>query len=140
MGGGFRMGDADTAYDLGLVGRIFPGASGINTLEAYAGITRGMLGGKLWVSPDYNGSGRSAWYLEGNVQVPLAARLSFAGHMGWSDGRAWRSIDGYYDWSMGVVWSGRSLTLGLKYVDGEHPVVDGRLVGSVSVKLPWSAQ
>lgn len=142
VGGGYRGGDASGAfaYDVGLVGRTFPGASRLNYVEAYAGITRGMFGGRLWVSPDFNGSGRSAWYLEGNVSMPLVQRLALDAHVGFSDGSAWRAVNGYYDWSMGLSWSARQFSLGLKYVDGEHPVADGRVMGSVSVKLPWSAQ
>ncbi|MGC4028436.1 MAG: TorF family putative porin [Steroidobacteraceae bacterium] len=142
FGAGFSGGDAagGLAYDLGVVSYLYPGASSINTVEAYAGITRGLFGAKLWYSPDYNGAHASAYYLEGNVSVPLTQTFFLRGHAGWSDGDAWRYVGGYYDWSMGVEWTAGNVTLGLRYVDGDHDVVKGRVIGAFSVQLPWSAQ
>lgn len=141
LSAGFAGGDAENgfAYDVGVVGYLYPGLSDINMFEAYAGVEKGMFGVKAWFSPDYGGSGESAYYLEGNMTAPLAEGFSFVGHVGWSDGNAWDYVGGYYDWSAGVEYDISNVKLGLKYVDGDSKVVDGRLVASISMTLPWSA-
>ncbi len=141
FGAGFAGGDAENSfgYDVGVVSYLYPGASDINMLEFYAGVSKGPFDAKFWYSPDNAGSGRSAYYLEGNVLLPLAENFAFVGHAGWSDGDAWNSVGGYYDWSVGVEWAASNVTLGLKYVDGDSDVVEGRVIGSISVSLPWSS-
>lgn len=138
---GYAGGDAEEsfAYDLGVVGYLYPGASDINMLEVYAGVTKGLFGVKAWYSPDFGGSGDSAYYLEGNVAVPLPSNFGFQAHVGWSDGDAWDAVGGYHDWSVGFSYDVSNVSFGLKYVDGDSDVVEGRVIASVSTSLPWGA-
>jgi uncharacterized protein (TIGR02001 family) len=141
---GYAGGDAaeSIGYDVGVVAYNYPSASDLNYLEAYAGISHGMFAGKLWYSPEFGGeSDESAFYVEGNVTVPLPANFSALGHVGYSFGDYWKAYypKEYVDYSVGVGYSISNFSLALKYINTNFSGWDGdKVVLSASTTLPWA--
>jgi uncharacterized protein (TIGR02001 family) len=72
--------------DVGVFAYVYPGASAINTTEAYAALngTFGDIGAQVRTSytNDYFGSSRANWYNEVNVSYALPMAMSLGGHFG----------------------------------------------------------
>jgi uncharacterized protein (TIGR02001 family) len=133
---GFAGGDAagSVGFDLGATYYTYAGDSWRNTVEAYAGISKGWFSGKVWFSPDYASTDDSGFYLEGNAAVPLPMDFSLLGHVGISDGDYYS--DSMTDYSIGVARPFGHLSASLKFVDGTDQY-DGRFVLALSATLPW---
>ncbi len=148
--GGFAGGDAATTfgYDLGAIVYAYPSSGDSNDIyEIYAGISKGWASGKVWFAPD--NYGKTSYYLEGNVAIPLPHDFSIGVHAGYSAGSYWKDGSGeYLDYSLGVTKSLGKFSFNLKYVnsngygDSRNPadIATGRnaFIGSVSTTLPWS--
>ena len=148
--GGIRGGE-DITWDLGIIYYTYMDGSEFNYPEIYASIGYKWLSGKLWYSDEFGGvdDNGEAYYIEGNASFPLAETgLGLTGHVGMSDGDYWDSVDGYFDWSVGVTYTLGHFNLGLKYIDGSDlEEADGtpddvfsseaRAVFSVSTTFPW---
>jgi uncharacterized protein (TIGR02001 family) len=140
-------------YDVGLVYYTYPDESDFNYFEAYGSLSYGMFKGKLWYSPDFGGDATSgntpAYYVEGNVTVPLPNNFSVLGHVGYSAGDYWDDADSeYFDYSVGVGYTAGNFNLALKWIDGSDlEALDGtpddvfssesRVVFSVATTFPW---
>src|SRR5678815_2541757 len=148
--GGIRGGE-DITWDLGIIWYTYMDGSEFNYPEIYGSIGYKWLSGKLWYSDEFGGvdDNGEAYYIEANANVPLAETgLGLTGHVGMSDGDYWDSVDGYFDWSVGVTYTLGHFNLGLKYIDGSDlEEADGtpddvfsseaRAVFSVSTTFPW---
>jgi uncharacterized protein (TIGR02001 family) len=133
---GFTGGNAEESvgYDLGATYYTYLDAGSRNTVELYAGISKGWFSGKIWFSPDYASSDDSGFYVEGNATIPLPMDFSLLGHVGLSDGDFYTSS--ITDYSIGVARNFGGFSANLKFVDGtDH--YDGRFVLAVSTTLPW---
>jgi len=148
--GGIRGGE-DITWDLGIIYYTYMDGSEFNYPEIYASVGYKWLSGKLWYSDEFGGvdDNGEAYYIEANASFPVAETgLGVTGHVGMSDGDYWDSVDGYFDWSVGVTYTLGHFNLGLKYIDGSDlEEADGtpddvfsseaRAVFSVSTTFPW---
>ena len=148
--GGIRGGE-DITWDLGIIWYTYMDGSEFNYPEIYGSVGYKWLSGKLWYSNEFGGvdDNGEAYYIEGNASFPVAETgLGLTGHVGMSDGDYWDSVDGYFDWSVGVTYTLGHFNLGLKYIDGSDlEEADGtpddvfsseaRAVFSVSTTFPW---
>jgi uncharacterized protein (TIGR02001 family) len=148
--GGIRGGE-DITWDLGIIYYTYMDGSEFNYPEIYASVGYKWLSGKLWYSDEFGGvdDNGEAYYIEANASFPVAETgLGVTGHVGMSDGDYWDSVDGYFDWSVGVTYALGHFNLGLKYIDGSDlEEADGtpddvfsseaRAVFSVSTTFPW---
>ncbi|MEO6079424.1 MAG: TorF family putative porin [Steroidobacteraceae bacterium] len=134
---GFAGGDAAKSFgfDFGATYYTYLSASSGNTVEIYAGLSKGWFAGKLWYSDDYFSTDRSGFYLEGNATIPLPKDFSLLAHVGMSDGDYWASS--VTDYSIGVGKSFGNFATTLKWVDGTDGL-NGRAILSVSTTLPWA--
>ena len=145
---GFAGGDEDgLTFDVGGVYYAYPGAEDIDFPEIWAGIAYGMFDAKVWYSWDFAASDEAAYYLEGNVNVPLPNDFGLVVHAGYSDGSFWDS-DSYFDYAIGFTKSFGGFDFELKWVDGSDLKAlnntpgdvsssDARVIFSVSTTLPW---
>jgi uncharacterized protein (TIGR02001 family) len=149
---GFSGGAEDgLGYDVGAVYYTYPGSSDYDYPEVYAGLSHGMFDAKIWYSWDGFATGESAFYYEGNVNVPLPSDFGLAVHVGYSDGNMWNKLEGfqsYFDYSVGITKSFGHFDTELKWVDGsdwkelnrqpgDALSSDPRLILSVSTTFPW---
>jgi uncharacterized protein (TIGR02001 family) len=142
------IGDTGMGYDLGLTYYTYTNAgTDSNFLEASAGISYGMFGGKVWWSPEFGGDGGDpAFYVEGNATVPLGASgFNLLAHVGYSTGDGielyYGNDDSYVDWSAGIGYDVGNFSTFVKYIDGTD-VASGadelsRVVFGISTTLPW---
>jgi uncharacterized protein (TIGR02001 family) len=115
----------DLGYDVGAVYYKYLGDddNGVNDFdyaEVYAGLDWKILSTKVWYAWDYGNSDESAWYVEGNVAVPLPAEFGLELHTGYSGGDYWDldGGDGYIDYSVGITRSLGRFDFAVKYIDG----------------------
>ena len=80
-GGYARRLASGLGWDAGLSRTFFPNDARYNYTEAYAGISTDRTSARLSLSPDYYGTGRTA-YFELNAVQPLGERLRMTGHAG----------------------------------------------------------
>jgi len=145
---GYAFGDPDESigYDVGAIYYSYPNATEGNFPEVYAGISKGVFGLKAWYSWDFAGSGDTAYYVDGNLTVPMANNFSFLAHLGYSGGEfhenKWGRTAGageYLDWSAGVAYDVGGWSASFKYADGSDLNVDprnlGRFIFSLSTTL-----
>jgi uncharacterized protein (TIGR02001 family) len=138
---GYAGGDAAEGfgYDFGATYYTYLSASSLNTLEVYAGLSKGWFSGKLWYSPDYASTDNSGFYLEGNASIPLPAveGLSLLAHVGVSDVQNSKSVT---DYSVGVGYTFSKFSANVKYIDGDSNGNgwNDRVVFAVSTTLPWA--
>lgn len=140
---GYAGGDSEEGlgYDFGAIYYSYPNAGALNFPEVYAGIAKGVFSAKAWYSWDFGGAGDDAYYLEGNLTLPMAGGFSMLGHLGYSDGKYWDNVNGggYMDWAVGVGYEVKGATISLKYADGSDLDVDprnlGRFIFSISTTL-----
>ncbi len=154
---GFAGGAEDgLGWDVGLIYYSYPGTDfSIDFAEIYGSLSYGMFKGKLWYTDDFGNTGESAYYIEGNLNVPLPKEFSLQVHAGYSDGDFWDptfiGLDSYFDYSVGVSRSLGNFNLALKWIDGSDlSVTDGtpndvltsesRVVFSVATTFPWSSE
>jgi uncharacterized protein (TIGR02001 family) len=153
------IGDTGLGFDVGANyyaytnGELIAGANP-NFVEAYAGLTYGMFGAKLWYSPDFGGKtnagSQDAFYVEGNATVPLAdSGFKFLAHVGYSTGdgieATYGNDDSYFDWSAGLGYDVGNFSTFVKYVDGSDigsvggvpEGINSRFVFGISTTLPW---
>ena len=146
---GFRGGD-DVTWDVGAIWYTYMDGSDLNYSEIYASVGYQWVSGKLSYSNDFGGvdDDGEAYYLEGNVNVPLPANFGLVGHVGLSDGDYWDSVDGYVDYAVGVTYSLGHFNLALKYIDasdleetdgtpGDVFSSEARAWLSISTTFPW---
>jgi uncharacterized protein (TIGR02001 family) len=139
LSAGYAWGDAAESfgYDVGAVYYTYPSSSTEDDVyEVYAGISKGMFSGKVWVAPDINSD--VGIYTEANAAIPLAG-FTFGLHAGYSFGDAWEDAE-HLDYSVGVSKSLSRLDLNLKYVnsnDLDGPAGRNAVIATVSTVLPW---
>lgn len=145
---GYAFGDPDASvgFDVGAIYYSFPNAGEYNFPEVYAGISKGVFDFKAWYSWDFNGSGKTAYYLDANLLMPMANGFSFLTHLGYSGAEyhnnRWGNTNGageYLDWSVGVGYDVGGWNASMRYVDGSdmntNPRNLGRFVFSLSTTL-----
>lgn len=159
-------------YDVGLVYYTYPSESDLNYFEIYGSVSYEWFKGKLWYSNAFGGDAAedffsetvgnddaSAFYVEGNVAIPLPKDFSVLLHAGYSMGDYWdnsaravnldagTNFDGeYFDYSIGVGYSINNFNLALKYVDTDGDLEttgdvfnnEGRVIFSVATTFPWN--
>ena len=79
-----RWGDA-RAWDVGIVGYVYPSSPGgtrYDFAEVFAGVTLERVGLRLYASNDYYGSGDPSLYAAGSAGFPLTAWLTLGVHLG----------------------------------------------------------
>lgn len=140
------------AYDLGVTHYAYlPGRDRIDYTEFYAGLSLGMFSGKVWYAPDYVNSGDSAWYTEGNAEIPLPWEFGLNLHVGYSSGDFWdedNGLDQFYDYSVGITRSFGNFDFQVAWVDGsdlkeadvgiDANSSEERVIFSVATTFPWS--
>lgn len=125
------------SYDLGVVYYHYLDAGSLNTVEAYAGITKEWFSAKLSYSPDVASTDESSLYLEANANYALPSNFSLLAHVGYATGDA---LVDYLDYSVGVGYTFEKFNLAVKYVDNDLDFVGdnrGAVVATVSTTLPW---
>lgn len=145
---GYAFGDPDEGlgFDVGAIYYSYPNAGEGNFPEVYAGISKGVFNLKTWYSWDFNSSGKTAFYIDGNLTLPMANGFSFLAHMGYSGAEyhknRWGQTDGageYLDWSAGVGYDVGGWSASMRYIDGSdmntNPRNLGRFVFSLSTTL-----
>ncbi len=145
---GYAFGDPDDGigFDIGAIYYSYPNQGEGNFPEIYAGISKGVFDFKAWYSWDFAGSSDTAYYLDGNLNLPMANNFSFLVHLGWSGAEyhnnRWGRTAGageYLDWSLGVGYDVGGWTAAMRYVDGSdmdtNPRNLGRFVFSLSTTL-----
>ena len=149
---GWAGGDEEgVTWDVGGVWYAYPGGDDLDYPEIWAGAAYGMFDVKVWYSWDFFALGESAYYVEGNLNVPLPQDWGLVFHAGYSDGKAWDPEflgESYFDYKVGVAKSWGNFDFELAWVDGsdygpgndaEDDVgsSDGRVILSVSTTFPW---
>lgn len=155
---GFSGGEEEgLGWDVGLVYYTYPDESDFNYPEIYGKLNYGMFSGALFYSNDYFGSSENAFYVSGDVSVPLPQNFSILGHAGYSFGDVWDGGDGvpgseYIDWSVGVGYTVGNFELALKWVDttlddGDFAFVkddvfntEGRVIFTIATTFPWAKE
>jgi uncharacterized protein (TIGR02001 family) len=141
---GFSGGDAAETfgYDVGVIYYAYPKASSLDTVELYAGLSKGWFAGKLWYSPNIASSSSSGWYVEGNATIPLPQNFSLLGHVGYTFGDAsWSGPLKDTDYSAGVGYALGKFNLAAKWVDGSGALKSrNQFIFSVTTTLPWAAE
>jgi uncharacterized protein (TIGR02001 family) len=139
---GFAGGDAAESFgfDVGATYYTYMSESSLDTIELYAGLSKGWFAGKLWYSNDYASTKNSGFYLEGNATIPVSSieGLSVLAHLGIGDVQNAKSAT---DYSIGVGYNVGNFATALKYIDGSTDNAfdyDNRFVFSVSTTLPWA--
>lgn len=134
----------DLGYNVGLLQYYYPGATGFNTLEAYAGVTWKGLGLKASYNlDDYfgvaNSDGTVYWDASFNYELPAKVMLNLHYGVTAAEGSA---VD-YTDWKVGLGKEFGGFNFGLAYTDTDltdaeqgrikgKDVKNGRLIVSVS--------
>lgn len=132
---GYAGGDAvdGIGYDVGATYYTYLDAGRLNTLEIYAGLSKGWFAGKLWYSDDYESLKDSGFYLEGNAAIPMPSDFTLLAHVGYADKQ---NSDGAVDYSIGAGYNIGKFATSLKYVDGSKNYFNGRFVLAVSTTFP----
>ncbi|HKE94819.1 MAG TPA: TorF family putative porin [Povalibacter sp.] len=138
---GFRGTAGDLGWDAGINYYSYPGATDYNFAEIYGKLSYSIVSGGVYYTNDYGGTtDESAFYVYGDVAIPVAEAVSVTAHAGFSSGDGIDAAygDTYKDYAIGLSYSASNLTLGVKYVitDGEDFAED-RVILSVSTALPW---
>lgn len=143
--------DETVKFNTGVVYYTYPGHDEWTYPEAWVTATRGWFSlgyhyGWAWpvVSAGHGVDSLEGSYIEGNVTVPLGdSGFSAAGHVGYSFGQYWSSIE-YTDWSLGVSKTLGKFNVALKYVGSDQventsDVFNNqdRVILSVGTTLPW---
>lgn len=148
---GFAGGDEEgLTYDVGALYYSYPGADDLDYPEVYAGIAYGIFDAKVWYSWDFFALDKSAYYVEGNVNIPLPADFGLLLHLGYNDGEAFDEpgYSAYFDYAVGVTKAVGNWEFELKWVDGSDwkeynnqpkDVLssDARVIFTVGTTLPW---
>ena len=148
---GYAGGDEEgLTYDVGALWYAYPGATGLDYPEVYAGVAYGMFDAKVWYSWDFFNLDESAYYIEGNASLPLPGDFGLGFHVGYSDGKAFDlpGYEAYMDYSIALSKTLGNFDVELKWADGSDwkaldgapgNVLDssGRVILSVSTTLPW---
>lgn len=124
-------------YDVGVIYYHYLDAGSLNTVEAYAGISKEWFSAKLSYSPDVASSDESSIYLETNANYALPSNFSLLAHVGYATSDAFSD---YVDYSVGVGYSINNFDLAVKYVDNDMDLVGdsrGAVVATISTTLPW---
>ena len=149
---GWAGGDEEgLTWDVGGVYYLYPGTDDLDYPEIWVGVAYGIFDAKLWDSWDFFALDESAYYLEGNLNVPLPQDFGLVVHAGYSDGDAFdRDILGgsYFDYKIGVTKTWGNFDFELAWVDGsdweelnDTPddilSSDGKVVLTISTTFPW---
>lgn len=141
---GFSGGDAAETfgYDVGIIYYAYPKAGVLDTVELYAGLSKGWFAGKLWYSPNIASSSSSGWYVEGNATIPLPQNFSLLGHVGYTFGDAsWSGPLKDTDYALGVGYALGNFNLAAKWVDGSGALKSrNQFIFSVTTTLPWASE
>jgi uncharacterized protein (TIGR02001 family) len=156
---GFSGGDEEgLGWDAGIVYYAYPDDSDINYPEIYGKINYGMFSGALFYSNDYVGSSEGAFYVSGDLSVPLPQNFSVIAHAGYSFGDFWDEPEpgapstDYIDWSVGVGYTVGHFDMALKWVDttlddddfgfSDDDVfnTEGRAIFTISTTFPWGEE
>lgn len=139
----------DLSYDIGGLYYYYPGqysgTDSINTFEVYGGATW------KWLNVKYShattrffgvADSKNAYYLEGNVAVPLPMDIELGLHFGHQEVKGVNGFD-YNDWKIGLSKNIGGFDVGLAYVDtnlskaeGSYTRIDGKtrnLAGATTV-------
>jgi uncharacterized protein (TIGR02001 family) len=156
LSGGLRPTFGPVSTDIGYVRYFYPDASDIEYGEAY-GIASVSptemlsLGGSVYYSPDYGGSGDDSLYVEGNATVSLPHDISLSGAFGSQMFDSGVGLSDYLTWNVGASYTWKALTFDLRYHDtdlssgtcgAEYPSsdsCDARIVATLSFDTTWSA-
>ncbi len=146
-------------WDAGVVYYSYPEEGDFNYAEIYGGISAGLFKAKLWYSNEFlgdvgedlaNGGDTDAFYIEGNVTVPLPEKFSLLLHAGLSTGSFFDDAigDDVVDYSVGVGYVAGPFNLTLKFIGndtGDVPEVESdvfnqekRVLFMVQTTFPWS--
>lgn len=149
---GWGGGDEDAlTWDVGAVYYVYPGADDLDYPEIWVGAAYGIFDVYLWYSWDFFALDESAYYLEGNLNIPLPQDFGIVVHAGYSDGDAFdRDILGgsYFDYKIGVTKTWGNFDFELAWVDGsdwkelnDQPddvlSSDARAILTISTTFPW---
>jgi uncharacterized protein (TIGR02001 family) len=80
--GYFQRLSSGFGWELGASKSLFFGASDANYAEVFAGLASNDVSGRLYLSPDYYGSGIRTLYAEVNGSYQVRRRLHVLGHVG----------------------------------------------------------
>lgn len=138
--------NSGVGYDLGATYYTFTEDDDANYVELSAGVSYGVLSGKVSFAPDFFGdyTDEEGFYVEGNAAVPMGNGFNFLAHVGYSFGDGVKNYyagDNYLDWSAGIGYDVGNFTTYLKYADGSDVATgassESRLLFGISTTLPW---
>ena len=127
--GGIKGEVAGVTWQVGMIGYFYPGAASHLNYDFYE--FAGKLGydfkfaavsGGLNYSPDFFGASGDAWYLYGDVKIPIPGaplELALIGHLGhqWIEKNSRYGTPDYLEWQAGVAITVEGFTLSLVYAD-----------------------
>ncbi|MBL0915498.1 MAG: hypothetical protein IBJ13_08275 [Sphingopyxis sp.] len=120
--------------DVGVTAYLYPGVNNTTVIEPYAALTGAIgpatvKGGVAWAPGGQDALGdASAIYLYTDVGVPLGdAPVKLKGHLGYAKSDSFLGgLDGeVIDYSVGVDFTWKMLTLGVAYVNTDAPKLGG---------------
>ncbi|KTE22414.1 hypothetical protein ATE67_00195 [Sphingopyxis sp. H050] len=120
--------------DIGVTAYLYPGTNNATVIEPYASLTGAIgpatvKGGVAWAPGGQNSLGdESAIYLYTDVGVAIPdTPIKLKGHFGYADSDSFLGgLDGnVIDYSVGVDFTWKALTLGVAYVNTDAPKIGG---------------
>lgn len=156
VGAGIRPELGPVSFDLGYVHYFYaPEEVSPDYGEFYAKASYDLkdwatLAGAAYFAPDYNQTGFSGTYVEGEVTVPLPHDFSLSGGAGY---QFFEDPDAFeqFAWNVGVSYAWKSLTFDVRYWDTDLPGdeciarsgfsngCNARIVATLSFDTTWSA-
>jgi len=144
--GGYKFEAGPVAFDVGVIGYLYPGASDdLAELDYWEGYVKPSialsdqftLGGAIYYSPEFTGESGDGWYYEINGAFALSPEFSVSGGVGMQTvdtAGFFAGEDDYTTYNFGGTYSAMGLGFDLRYVGTDVDnvgIFDDRVVFSV---------
>ncbi len=144
--GGYKFEAGPVAFDVGVIGYLYPGASDdLAELDYWEGYVKPSialsdqftLGGAIYYSPEFTGESGDGWYYEINGAFALSPEFSVSGGVGMQTvdtAGFFAGEDDYTTYNFGGTYSAMGLGFDLRYVGTDVDnvgIYDDRVVFSV---------
>ena len=98
--GGFAGKVGDIGYDFGAIYYYYRGATPLNTIEFYGGLSAGGLSAKLFYTDDAASTGDSAFYATANYPIALSSSVNLTPSVGYAFGDAYDATKEVLDYGL----------------------------------------
>jgi uncharacterized protein (TIGR02001 family) len=138
-----------TSWEVGFNYYAYPGSDDVGDYpEYYVGLGAGLFSFKQWYSNNFYDLDTSAWYTEGNADIPLPGNFSLQLHAGYSWGDYWKDVgDEVFDYAVGLSYPVQNFTLSVKLTGTDASGAmkvrsdvgnnESRVILSVATTFPW---